>query len=455
MKQDPFTTDDISSNTADDLSRAFTNFSTPPDNNERRSTVIIGAGIIGCATAHYLSRSQNTRPDTIHLLEASPELFSSASGKSGGFVAEDWFGPATASLGSLSFRLHQELADEFGGHDEWGYSRSTGTSLVDGGGNEGEDWLVEGGSRAQAAGVHEYTGHDTGPSWLKRRKGDTVETLSEPGGVAQVDPLRLCQFLLKQAILQGVRLHNPARAVRVARDEEGNLSGLRIKHSNGTQFKIPCTRLLITAGAWTPQVFDELFPNASLSIPVTPLAGHSLVVRSPRWTKQHEDEAKGCHAIFTTVSEKSGSFSPEIFSRVGGEIYIAGLNSDTIALPESPEKAVIDKAAVEELKKVAETFLGKDGTDVSDLEVVREGLCFRPVTRRGVPILTKIRDEQLNAAGVGDRGIKTLESPDGGVYVCAGHGPWGISLGLGTGKVLSELLEGEKLSADVRGLRMQ
>ncbi|KAF2167753.1 hypothetical protein M409DRAFT_53724 [Zasmidium cellare ATCC 36951] len=402
------------------------------------------------------SSAPNTRPDTIHLVEASTELFSSASGKSGGFVAEDWFGPATASLGELSFRLHKELAEEFGGRDQWGYSRSTGTSLVDGGdGVEGGDWLAEGGSRAQASGVHEYTGHDTGPSWLKRRKGDTVESLSEPGGVAQVDPLRLCRFLLKQSILQGVRLHHPARAVKVARDTEGNLSGLRVKHSNGSQFKIPCTRLLITAGAWTPRVFDDLFPYASLSIPVTPLAGHSLVVRSPRWTSQHEEEAKGCHAVFTTMSEGRGTFSPEIFSRVGGEIYIAGLNSDSITLPESPEKAVVDEAAVEELKRVAEIFLGQDGTDVSDLEVVREGLCFRPVTRRGVPILTKVSDESLNAAGVGDGGIRTLGSPDGGVYVCAGHGPWGISLGLGTGKVLSELLEGEKLSADVRSLGME
>ena len=55
-------------------------------------------------------------------------------------------------------------------------------------------------------------------------------------------------------------------------------------------------------------------------------------------------------------------------------------------------------------------------------------------------------------------GISTLPSPDGGVYVCAGHGPWGISLSLGTGKVLSEMLEGKgqrELSTDVRSLGMQ
>ena len=100
------------------------------DTSPVQSTVIIGAGIMGLSTAYYLSESGNTKPDTIHLIEASPELFASASGKAAGFVAGDWFGPATASLGALSFRLHQELAEKHNGHANWGYSPSTGTSFV-------------------------------------------------------------------------------------------------------------------------------------------------------------------------------------------------------------------------------------------------------------------------------------------------------------------------------------
>ena len=45
--------------------------------------------------------------------------------------------------------------------------------------------------------------------------------------------------------------------------------------------------------------------------------------------------------------------------------------------------------------------------------------------------------------------------PDGGVFIAAGHGPWGISHSLGTGKVMAEMLEGEELSADVGALGMQ
>jgi len=69
-----------------DATRVFSVFTDP---SHTQSTVIVGAGIIGCATAYYLSQSGNTKPDTIHLVEASPELFASASGKSGGFLASD------------------------------------------------------------------------------------------------------------------------------------------------------------------------------------------------------------------------------------------------------------------------------------------------------------------------------------------------------------------------------
>lgn len=426
-----------------DATRVFSVFTNPA---ETQSTVIVGAGIIGCATAYYLSRSGNTKPDTIHLVEASPELFASASGKSGGFLASDWFGPPTASLGALSFQLHRELAEKNDGQKQWGYSRSTGTSLTEGsdrGGSKGYDWLRDGGSRADAAGSHEFEGDAAGPAWLTRRDGDTVDVISEDESVAQVDPLRLSQFLLRESIMKGVRLHHPARAVKVSRDNSGELSAVRVRYDSGAEHKIPCTRLLITSGAWTPKVFSTLFPSSTLDIPISSLAGHSLVVKSPRWTREHE--VKGCHALFTTMST---GFSPEIFSRIGEEIYVAGLNDSSIPLPETATDAKIDQASVEQLKAVSQKLLGRDGTDVSDLEVVREGLCFRPVTKRGVPILCQIPDEELG------EGLETRMAPEGGVFVAAGHGPWGISHSLGTGKVMAEMLEGEDLSADITKLGM-
>lgn len=169
------------------------------------STVILGAGIIGCSTAYYLSESSTTSPHTIHLVESSPEMFASASGKAAGFLASDCrlhdlarlalsnsdvgFAPSVAPLGALSFQLHKELANKHGGRARWGYSFSTGASLAEtnrkGTGGRGEDWLRQGNSRAEAAGQHEFR-DGVGPAWLTRRKDQEIVIIGEDDTVAQV-----------------------------------------------------------------------------------------------------------------------------------------------------------------------------------------------------------------------------------------------------------------------------
>lgn len=227
--------------------------------------------------------------------------------------------------------------------------------------------------------------------------------------------------------------------ISVSTDMRDTLSSVRIAStSDSTETDIPCTRLVIAAGAWSGQVFSNLFPQSKLKLPISSLAGHSLVVRSPRWLSSHEEG--GCHAVFTT---DAAGYSPEVFSRIGGEIYIAGLNSSSIPLPKLANESQIDEESIETLKTTATRLLGVPGKE-DDLEVIRTGLCFRPVTNRGTPILGRVPDKHLGG------GISTREG--GGVWVGAGHGPWGISLSLGTGKCLAELVEGGETSADVTGL---
>lgn len=151
------------------------------------NTVILGAGIIGTSTAYYLSESGRTPASSIHLVDASPRMFASASGYAGGFLARDWFSPAVASLGALSFDLHRQLAAQHGGRERWGYSRCTGMSTVESDGKRGEDWLREGTSRAGASAVHELRDEDSRPAWFtKSVESGRVETISKDDNVAQV-----------------------------------------------------------------------------------------------------------------------------------------------------------------------------------------------------------------------------------------------------------------------------
>ncbi|KAK4466945.1 FAD dependent oxidoreductase [Cladorrhinum samala] len=424
--------------------------------SSQSSTAIIGAGIIGLSTAYYLSRYQD--PSSIHIIEASPELFSSASGYAGGFLAKDWFAPPLAKLGILSFNEHRRLAEENGGEDKWGYSSATcisyAASAVDrDSAKRGDDWLRDGTSRADAAPVIlDDSNLSQNPGWLKRREGDRLELISDEGTTAQVDPLRLCQFLLEEVVKRGVMLHHPAKAVAVCTDGEGKLNGVRVlkdlkSGGDGTESVVHCDKVVITAGVWTGKVFEELFPTSNIKVPVRSLAGHSLVLRSPTWDPQLEKN--GCHAVFTT--NDSQAFCPEMFFRVGGHLYFAGLNSSTIPIPDAEGgKAKPHPDALASLRTAAADILGASNSGgEDDLIVVREGLCFRPVTPWGHPIISRIDDRELGS------GVATKGGSDGGVYVASGHGPWGISQSLGTGIVLSEMVAGRATSVDVSGLGLR
>jgi glycine/D-amino acid oxidase-like deaminating enzyme len=148
------------------------------------STVILGAGVIGVSTAYYLSKHQP--PSTIHLVEPSPELFASASGYAGGFLAKDWFSAAVAELGALSFEEHRKLAEKENGAAKWGYSRSTSISLSSATDSKQsvDLWFRDGASRAEASRDDPTQG--IAPPWLRTAKDDSVDIISQKDTVAQL-----------------------------------------------------------------------------------------------------------------------------------------------------------------------------------------------------------------------------------------------------------------------------
>ncbi|OHF03396.1 FAD dependent oxidoreductase superfamily [Colletotrichum orchidophilum] len=407
------------------------------------TTVIVGSGIIGLSIAYYLADHQPG--STIHLVDPSPELFASASGYAGGFLARDWFPLEYAALGVLSFDEHKKLAEENGGREKWGWSTSTAFSHSAAPVKKSKkdtDWLRDGGSRAEV--IEAAESPTNGPPWLRREHGDDVQLIGGSESTGQVDPLRLCHFLLQECRSARVHLHHPATVLSVRTDLRDELSSVRIgETTSSTETDVPCTRLVVAAGAWSPRVFSQLFPGTSLEVPISSLAGHSLVVKTllPE-SSDAQQQQTACHAIFST---DGAGFSPELFSRVGGHVYIAGVNSPSMPIPPLPGQAPISADAIAKLKSTAARIIANNSE--TDLEVVREGLCFRPVTDSGAPILTRVPDGRLG-------GVATRTGAEGGVYLAAGHGPWGISLCLGTGKVMAELMQGRKLSADISRLAL-
>ncbi|KIY00779.1 uncharacterized protein Z520_03444 [Fonsecaea multimorphosa CBS 102226] len=461
------------------------------------STVILGGGIIGLSTAYYLSlaraSSSSSSTSIIHIVDSAPSLLLSASGFAGGFLAADWFSPSVAALGALSFRLHRELAEKHSGSRRWGYAGSHTYNLsVDeraaarkGRKGKGEDWLREGTSRAEAAAgagsvsseanggsggrQGDMLNPDGSPAVWTPQPGGTLETMSGPETTAQIEPRELCEFLLDECKKRGVQVRLSTEATGIITNEDGALRAIKLQSVTSSTTEevnasdeLECKDILISAGAWTPRVFKTLFPQSKLQVPIEPLAGHSLVVKSPRYKTPFIDAAKRnlgggaenwlCYAIYCSPS-RHWSYATEAFARLARngetEIWLGGLNDGSLPLPElaSDVKAMIDPESIKSLRRTTMqlTGLANEGDEVNqdDLETVREGLCFRPVSQRGVPVLGKIPDHYLGLRpGAGG----------GSVWIASGHGPWGISLSLGTGMVMSEMISGEKPSADIRAL---
>lgn len=180
-------------------------------------------------------------------------------------------------------------------------------------------------------------------------------------------------------------------------------------------------------------MFKSLFESSSINIPVYPMAGHSLVVKKPNVT----DDTN--HIVFATLADGS---SPEFGSRSGGAIYFAGVNSMTIPLPPLATGSKREDESLTQLKQMAKALVSSD----EELQTMRTGLCFRPVTERGTPYIGRLTDEQI--------GIKTRTGEEGGVFIAVGHGPWGILMSLGTGRVMAEMMAGKETSVDVSGLAL-
>lgn len=269
-----------------------------------------------------------------------------------------------------------------------------------------------------------------------RRYGSPKRHVIPDHAASHRNPLELCQFLLGQCRSRNVHVHHPVTVTGVVSSvPDDTVAGLTVRSPDGSERTMPCDALLLTAGVWTPRVFATLFPKATISLPISHLSGHSIVLRSPYWTAAEPPlrPGTGCHAIFTTDSE--ANISLELFSRAGGDIYLAGLNTTTVPVPEKASEVRPEPSSIGVLIQAARKLLGDD-----QVVVLQTGFCHRPVSSTAAPLLTRLTSEQTGV------------SLNGGVWTSAGHGPWGISLSLGTGLVLAELLLGKSPSADVSRL---
>jgi glycine/D-amino acid oxidase-like deaminating enzyme len=294
--------------------------------------LICGGGVIGVATAYYLS----LRGAEAVVIERTG-IANAASGKSGGFLALDWCdGSRLSELARRSFALHAELAAVV---PDGGYRRLTtfGGFSGPGGGRNAGRWI----SNRIA---------------IDRQLGSTETT-------AQIDPAGFTRGLMRAAEAHGATLRHSA-VTGLVRDGD-RVTGAIV---DGERFDGDA--VVIAMGPWS------ILAAAWLPLPaVYGLKGHSVVYAT--------GDAVPPEALFLEVGEAGGGVvSPEVFPRPDGTTYVCAISSES-PLPVDPAEVAPDPGAIDRLKAISAQI----SPIFAKAKAIAAQACFRPVTGDGLPLI--------------------------------------------------------------------
>ncbi|CAD6904892.1 unnamed protein product [Tilletia controversa] len=387
-----------------------------------RHIVVVGGGVIGAATAYYLASHPGRHAARITVCETSYLIAPGASSKSGGFLASDWHDHGTASLAALSFRLHSELAEEHDGEARWAYRRLK-TYEAD----------IDNTIPPQHHDVREL-------DWIDPRVlASELDLLGDESTTAQVTPGLLSIFLLEHArdrLDVDLLLGTAVRSIHTG--DDGRVTSLTVSREGDVVDEIQATDIIVCAGPWTGAFFKvAIDPTSPLQrLPFVKTASriggqraHSIVVRGTRPVGNHALFVNKISYLAARSATKAGN--PELYCRPDGTVYVCGA-PDGEELPHTADDVDFSERQVEKL--IEQTAVVAPQVFGPDAEIVVRQACFLPMSEA-------TKNPIINY------------SPQHGLGVAAGHTCWGITLSLGTGKVMAELIfDGRAHSADVRAL---
>ncbi|VVT46199.1 uncharacterized protein SAPINGB_P001095 [Magnusiomyces paraingens] len=199
----------------------------------KKEIIIVGAGIVGVCTAYYLTQHPSFSKETHHItiLEARRPA-GAASGKAGGLLAM-WAFPQ--QIVPLSFRLHEQLAEEYNGAAEWGY-RGLKTLCIEGNISSSHLRNIRNGVVKSNTDIDLPDDLD----WVTPEIIDGWTNLGDADSTAQVHPYKFTLFILKKVLETGAVDLITGKVIEVTTDADGvangvvYLSSASDKHRNQT-----------------------------------------------------------------------------------------------------------------------------------------------------------------------------------------------------------------------------
>ncbi|KAL4860968.1 FAD dependent oxidoreductase [Aspergillus spectabilis] len=458
------------------------------------STVILGAGVIGLSTAYYLALALNettTFKPPIVVIEPSHDVCPAASGEATGGLGDFGFSAQTSPLGSLSYSLHQTLAAAYGGTEQYGFS-DLAIYRLSPEGFRGKYSPPD--SWGPAAPVRKS--REDLPPWVRVQPNEdwAVHLMAEAPHAAHLDPRRFCYFLRDRCKELGVQFRFNSRVTTLTRSPTSEtFTSVTVQQTTRgpepsrddtitiTKPKIKtevlsCNALIIASGPWTPRVLSTLFPHSPLKLRMnmssTRSAGNHLLIRNPHW--KHGNDTHGVTQVFFN-NVLPNATRLDVTSFLGGYLYLGGWGAVPQELPGEADEIEPQPEEIEAMVKVARRVLclGTQG----EMEVVSAGRCYRPLAEPDRPVITRVPwgllgEERARkrvcggctafaegGGGGGEHQISVSDRPVspviGGLYINTAHNSDGVTLGPGSGKLMSELLLGRETSVPAGDFGLQ
>jgi D-hydroxyproline dehydrogenase subunit beta len=352
---------------------------------------VIGGGIIGTAAAAFLAEAGQS----VVLIERTA-IADGASGRNSG-VLQLPPDPALAELHRATLPLFAELADadpafELG-------RRPAGLLLV------GPEDQVSAAALATLA----HDAEALGPQLLSAQEARRLEPALGEGIAAirlatgyPVVPAAATHAFARRAERAGVRtrLGGAARPVIIG----GRVAGIVLDGGE----RLDAGQVLVAAGPWTPALVDGWQQRPPIR-PIWGVVAATHLDDPPRHVLEEwgiEPGAQDASALFSLVT-------------AGG---VSSVGSTFVA--EQPVPGAVAPALLERAGRFVPALAGVAGADLR--------ACARPVSFDGRPLIGAVPGTH-------------------GLFVCAGHGPWGMSTGPASARLVADLMLGATEPLDPHG----
>lgn len=368
-----------------------------PPSTPMPDVIVIGGGIVGVSCAAHLAATGRR----VVLLERT-DVGAGASGRNSGVVQHP-FDPVLVGLHLETLALYRILDET----DEGGFTlpaKPVGLMLVT------HDHGFADRVTRELAESHP----DLSPTLLGPREAQALEPSLGPGVAAcrlaigyPVAPAAATRAYATWATRLGVDIRIGA-AARPWVGADGRVAGVKLDSGE----RLPADQVVVAAGPWTPEVIDRGGSwrpiRASWGVVVTVALGDPPTHVLEEAEIDFEPGSGPAESAETGESGETGrSFSL---------VTAAGASSlGSTFLDDEPDAA----ALVPSIVARGATFI----PGIAAATVGAHRVCARPLSADGRPLVGRVP------------GID-------GLWVAAGHGPWGISTGPACGRLMADLIDG-------------